>query len=105
MSDQTRPSAGVSHRIGAGSLLAIFLLSGCQRGAAPGAVAADNDKSQAAASVNPRALLERMVAAYHKASSYEDAAELHFLAAQAGEKEEEPPALPFSLALVRPNKF
>jgi thiol-disulfide isomerase/thioredoxin len=106
--------------------LALTLAAGCQQEPSPEKKAATEKKAtsekKATAPAEPvakpketnaetgaktptgREVLERMVAAYHKASSYSDAGTVH-LVAEAGDKKTHDVKANFSLALVRPNKL
>jgi thiol-disulfide isomerase/thioredoxin len=54
--------------------------------------------------LGPRAVLEKMVAAYHKASTYQDLGRVQMSAQYAAEQADERQR-PFSVVLVRPNKL
>ena len=72
-----------------------IVIAGCQQPAPPPVTATDNADSW----------LEEVLAHYKKAASYEDAGELHVTFQAAEGEPEESDALPFSVALERPNKL
>lgn len=88
---------------------------GCQQASPPTAAISGSktddaekttSRAEAPATVeetDPAKLLERMVATYKKAKSYEDAGEL-FLAFEAGGEKDESRPIAFSVAFERPNK-
>ena len=93
-------------------LLALTTTAGCQRGEpakskeSATAPAAKSDKDADKATAKPptaRRVLDRMIAAYRKASSYVDVGRVHLLAEADGKTVQDETA-DFSLAFVRPNK-
>ena len=74
-------------------LAAALAIAGCQHSSPP-ADTADNARSW----------LDEVVSNYEKASSYEDAGELHLVVQGEGGEQEESPAIPFSVAFKHPNK-
>ena len=93
-------------------LLALAITAGCQRGepakskesAAEPAARSDKDADKTTAKPpTAREVLDRMIAAYRKASSYVDVGTVHLLAEADGKTIQDETAN-FSLAFVRPNK-
>ena len=104
--------------------LALVVAAGCQRGEPSQPKVPASPKAQAGAGQEPsqpdakpeaekpkaeekltgREVLERMAAAYHKASSYADMGTAHLLAEADGQKIDEE-STKFVVAFVRPNKI
>jgi thiol-disulfide isomerase/thioredoxin len=78
-------------------LLAALLIAGCGKSSSPTA------SINAPQKPNPREVVEQLAARYRAAKTYQDAGELRFLVD--GAPEDQYRSLPFSVALVRPNKL